>query len=270
MKKILTALTVSLTVLLWFRLVAAEPVKMTWYSGGEKSFRFNPMPDAVNSWKIRLKGVSSARNLWFQFKSNRTGTVHDIKLDSGASGVFNYSYVFKDGPGSYTVFILGNNSGASYQGFCTFTVTSMGTFPANLPEMDISAKILSYADSMMGKTVGRGECWDLIQEGLDRSMADWKRPTDFGIRLDPAKDEIRPGDIVQMYSLTLKYSNRIEYFGLPKHTAIIHKVLSKGKYELIQQNISGKRFVQLGIFDSTRVTAGRYELYRPQAGLILP
>ena len=103
---------------------------------------------------------------------------------------------------------------------------------------------------------------------MDKYSADWKRTTQFGIPLDPDKDEILPGDIVQMYKVKLKHGNKYEYFGLPQHTAIIYKVRGKKDYELAHQNVGTKRYVMKSDFKMKYMYSGSVKFYRPIAGLV--
>jgi hypothetical protein len=125
----------------------------------------------------------------------------------------------------------------------------------------------------MGTTVGRGECWDLAQEALDGCGADWDRPWKFGALLDPAKDEIRPGDIIQFRTVKLVEQlpdggSRWQVIGMPDHTAVIIAVLGPLRYRLAHQNINGKRSVITTEVNLNHATAGKYSVYRPVAGIV--
>jgi hypothetical protein len=147
--------------------------------------------------------------LWFKIEKNG-GSAHDLKLDLSSSSDFDVYYIFKDGPGTYKVTVYGAQSisATSYKGLAQFTVTVTQSRPANIPGFYLNDKVLAFVNARMGQTVGRGECWDVAQEALDSNGADWTRPTQFGIELNPAEDAILPGDIIQFKSVKLRNGPR--------------------------------------------------------------
>lgn len=264
----------KIIILLYFcsTLYAQKFAEILFYTGGESIITLHPIPENVG-YKLRLKGTSRYKNLYFQInrfdKFNRIINQREVRLDLKNSNKFDYYYYLKDGIGRYEIVIFGNDSGAErYAGLCNFFINSYTNIPQNLDELNINNKIIGFVDSVMGKKVGRGECWDLAQAALDYCNADWKRPTYYGIPLDPAKNEIIPGDIIQLYNVRLEYNNKIEYFGLPEHTAIVYKVISKNNFKIAHQNVAGKRFVILSNFNLKYVKTGTMKFYRPVAGLI--
>ncbi len=241
-------------------------VQINYYTGGKEKFELQSIPKNLG-YKIRLTGSSKYKNIWFQI--SKSGKKHDIKLHLENKEKFDYYYYFKDGAGTYKITVFGvNNIRNRYSGLCYFTIQSSTNIPHKLTELKINNKIIEYVDSVMGKKVGRGECWDLAQAALDYYNADWKRTTQFGIPLDPDKDEIIPGDIVQMYNVKLKYENKTEYFGLPQHTAIIYKVYSEKNYEIAHQNVAGKRYMLKSDFKMEYMYSGSVRFYRPISGLV--
>lgn len=251
---------------------AQKFAEILFYTGGKKIITLQPIPENIG-YKLRLRGTSKYKNLYFQINKldefNRIKKQREVRLDLKNSNEFDYYYYLKDGTGRYEIVIFGNNSGAGrYSGLCNFYINSRTNIPQNLAKLNINNKIIEFVNSVMGKKVGRGECWDLAQAVLDYYSADWKRPTYFGIPLNPEKDNIIPGDIIQMYNVRLEYNNKIEYFGLPEHTAIVYKVISKNNFKIAHQNVAGKRFVILSNFNLKYVKTGNVKFYRPVAGLI--
>jgi hypothetical protein len=190
-------------------------------------------------------------------------------------GTFNVRYIIKDGPGTYTITLSGSNQSGShnYQGLGFFTYTVTKLLPNNLLSLELNSKIIEYVNKVMGTTVGRGECWDLAQEALDLNLADWARPTAFGRPLNPESDEIKAGDIIQFRSVKITEHlpggiTKYETLGAPDHTAIVYNVLGKKHYTLAQQNVSGNRSVIKGDINLTKVTGGKYYIYRPVALMI--
>lgn len=150
---------------------------------------------------------------------------------------------------------------------------SLSVFPAKLP--DLNAKVIAFVDKNMGKKVDRGECWDLAAGALAYAEAYFDRSSMktamiYGKELDPEKDEILPGDLIQFKKVKMKWQegNRIyeSALGMPDHTAIVYKVNGKGDYEIAHQNTGdwGKK-VGVSNFRLDRVTKGKLSFYRPVA-----
>lgn len=249
-------------------------VPIQWYTGGAEQIQLQPV--AANSeYRLDLAGSTHLRTLMVKL-AREDGNSRQMSLPVDAQGRFKAGILVKDGPGNYTVTLLGSTqAGAlSFAGLGRFDVRITGTVPADLPGLALNDKVLAYVDSVMGRTVGRGECWDLAQEALDRNGADWTRPLAFGKVLDPARDEIRPGDIIQFRSLRteIRFPNggwQSEALGEPDHTAVIRAVRGAKRFQLAHQNLGGKRFVQLTELDLNHQVSGRFWIYRPVAGLIL-
>ena len=132
------------------------------------------------------------------------------------------------------------------------------------PELNL--KIIEYVNSVMGKKVDRGECWDLANKALTKVKADWDGKFTFGKLLNPKKDSIYPGDIIQYKDVVVKYTEKdIEYTETMKqHTAIVYKVVGKGVYEVAEQNTAyaGKK-VSIGKLNLKNVVKGKVMIYRP-------
>ncbi len=250
--------------------IAAE--RMSYYDAAKNRFRLVPPPLSTDS-AIPLKGMNKYRTVMIQI-AKAGKAPRQLKFTGTESTNFNWIYHVKEGPGLYTVSIFGNDKGGNdFIALCTFTITSKSNQDPKEIEYPINDKILSYALSVTNKTVGRGECWDLAAEALDFYNADWARPFSFGRPVDPKKEPVLPGDIIQMYSLKLVStlpdgSIKTEYFGLPQHTAVVEKVPDTDIYIMLNQNIAGKRFVMRSILDLNHLISGRIEFYRPVAGLI--
>src|SRR4051812_6439423 len=56
----------------------------------------------------------------------------------------------------------------------------------NVP--DLNLKVYSFVKSSLGKKIGRGECWDLAAQALDKAGASWDGQFGFGDKIDPLKD----------------------------------------------------------------------------------
>ena len=118
----------------------------------------------------------------------------------------------------------------------------------------------------MKKKVGRGECWDLAAEALDHAGASWDHKYAFGTVVNPEKEVVFPGDIVQFENVLTrdKSGNVAREEKMPKHTAIIYRVIDKGVYDIAHQNtdITGRK-VGLSRFVLDHVVRGTVTVYRP-------
>ena len=123
----------------------------------------------------------------------------------------------------------------------------------------VNQKILDFSTKSMGKKVDRGECWDLAKFALDYAGAKWEAPFDYGKIVDPKKDTILAGDIIQFEKV--KSSNGISF---PHHTAIVYKVISSGKYLIAHQNFNNIRKVGTLELDLSFVTKGSIKFFRPR------
>ncbi len=143
----------------------------------------------------------------------------------------------------------------------TTTLTSYGqTLPA------LNQKIIDYVATVIGKQVDRGECWDLANRALTDNNAQWDGEYKYGTLLDPKKDQILPGDIIQFEKVKIVYKvgNTTTTEMMPHHTAIVYKVKEPGIYELAHQNtgFSGRK-VGLSDFNINNIVKGRIYIYRP-------
>jgi hypothetical protein len=132
----------------------------------------------------------------------------------------------------------------------------------------LNRAIIDYVNSVMGQQVDRGECWDLANQALTRVNASWDGEYMFGKQVDPNKQKIYPGDIVQFKGVKVEYHDGNTYFteSYKHHTAIVYKVLGKGHFELAHQNtgFSGRK-VGVSDFRISTVKKGKMFFYRPMA-----
>jgi len=142
-------------------------------------------------------------------------------------------------------------------------------FKAGIPELN--TKIVKYLDSVMGKRVDRGECWDLAAGALAYSGAYFDRSSKksvliYGRRVDPRRDEIFPGDLIQFENVKVQWKKRYTTFNesMSHHTAIVYKVNAPGNYQIAHQNTqhTGRR-VGVSNFRLDRMIKGRVMFYRP-------
>ncbi len=136
---------------------------------------------------------------------------------------------------------------------------------------DLNEKIIEYVDTVVGKKVAYGECWDLAAAALDHAGAYLDRGSQksiyiFGKPLKYKKDQIFPGDIMQLENVKLEYTvgNSIHTETMLHHTAIIYKVMDSGHFQLAHQNTSfSGRKVGISEFNMEHMKSGKIIFYRP-------
>ncbi len=137
----------------------------------------------------------------------------------------------------------------------------------------LNKKMVEYIDKVIGRQVDRGECWDLAAAALDYSGAyldrtDEKNIYKFGKAINPLKEDVFPGDIIQFENVTLQYetSNAVYTENMPHHTAIVYKVMGPGHFQIAHQNTSfSGRKVGLSELNLSDVNKGKLIFYRPVA-----
>jgi hypothetical protein len=246
---------------------------INWYTGGDSKLSLAPI-SIDNSPIVVIAGTTSQKTLIVSV-AKKKGSSRSNPIPVAADSSFNIRYLIKDGPGTYIITFSGSEHSGSlnYQGLGFFTHMVTKSLPANLLSLELNGTIIGYVNKVMGTKVGRGECWDLAQEALDQSLADWTRPVRFGRPLNPESDEIKAGDIIQFRSVKITEhlpggATRYESLGSPDHTAIVYKVIGKKHYTVAHQNVRGNRNVITEEINLSKVTGGTYWIYRPVALMI--
>ncbi len=133
-------------------------------------------------------------------------------------------------------------------------------------------EIIEFVNSVIGKKVDRGECWDLANKALLKTGAKWDHKFVYGNLVHPEKDDIFPGDIIQFYGVKMKYNKDKDAYSetMTKHTAIVYKVKERGVYYIAQQNTGGRsgKKVSIGELDLKNVIKGKMKFYRPVKEII--
>lgn len=246
---------------------------ITYYSDARGVFTITPPSDTIQ-YIVILQGSCSLPEIMLQVAKKSSGLpVRNATFRLGGKPKFTFSYLFKEGAGIYEISIFGRKTlvTPNLGGLCSFSIRSTSGMPTDIKGLYINDKVLAYVNGVIGKTIGNGECWDLVQEALDLNGADWVRPLNFGKPLDPENDQINPGDIIQFKSVRLTSSlpgggSLFQNIGTPDHTAVITGVHGKNKYELVQQNSNGKRYVTRSMVDLNNMKSGKYRIFRPVAG----
>lgn len=251
-------------------LCAESASHVTWYSGGESSLKLSSISNSAPG-ELSVSGSTSLKKLLISVSKNGRNA-RSNPLPIAADGSFSVRYLVKDGSGSYTISFYGADSANSLklQGLATTSQDVRSALPVSLQSKAINQAILMSVQQVMGKKVGRGECWDLAQMVLDTNLADWDRPSRFGSAINPESSDIQAGDIIQFKSLVTSEKlpggvTRTHTLGAPDHTAIIYRVLGSRRYTIAQQNANGKRYVSTEDIDLTHIINGSYRIYRPVA-----
>jgi len=130
----------------------------------------------------------------------------------------------------------------------------------------LNKQVIEYVNSVIGKKIDRGECWDLANQALTRIGADWDRQFKFGKPVDPKTETIYPGDMIHFKNVRTKWvvGNTTYTGSADEHTAIVYQVISAGVYKVAEQNTSySGKTVGIGDFDLSHVVKGKVDFYRP-------
>ena len=153
--------------------------------------------------------------------------------------------------------------------FALILILSLASLESELPVLN--AKVVEYLDSVMGKKVDRGECWDLAAGALAYSGAYFDRSskktvTIYGRLLNPKKENILPGDMIQFENVVVQYKKGNSTFTetMNHHTAVVYQVNDQGDFQMAHQNTSkwGKK-VGVSNFNLAHVKKGKVMIYRP-------
>ncbi|MCK4699326.1 MAG: CHAP domain-containing protein [Bacteroidales bacterium] len=134
----------------------------------------------------------------------------------------------------------------------------------NIPELN--KRIIEYVESVIDKQVDRGECWDLAYQALNRFNAQWDGKFQYGKLINPKREPVLPGDIIQFKNVKIKYqiTNTTYTEFMKQHTAIVYKVKHKNVFTIAHQNteFSGRK-VGLSDLNLNDVVKGDVKIYRP-------
>lgn len=143
----------------------------------------------------------------------------------------------------------------------------------NAQEMDLflpplNAQVIQYVNKNIGKTVDKGECWDLAFRALEAANAKHIDTYDFGRELRK-EEEVYPGDIIQFENVKIKIELEMDggymVMDIPHHTGIVYEIKGKLKFRMADQNnqISGKK-VSVNEIDLNKIEKGEFTIFRPE------
>src|SRR5688572_25487234 len=134
----------------------------------------------------------------------------------------------------------------------------------NVPELN--KQLIGYVKTTINTRVGRGECWDLAAAALNRINARWDKKFTFGKEVDPKKECVFAGDIMQFEGVTVRYEKNGYVYEdiMDHHTAIIYDVKDHGDFIMAEQNTSqAGRKVALHPLKLKNIIQGHYKIFRP-------
>jgi hypothetical protein len=139
--------------------------------------------------------------------------------------------------------------------------------PIPMP-VDLNAKVLSYAQSVIGQRILRGECTDLIAEALRLAGAkggsNFSQPGFYVWGQAVSLSSAKAGDIIQ-FSPNAKFvmPNSWTQMGPSGHTAIIESI-NGNVVTLLEQNAPIGGPVRRSTLDLSKIEAGgSFQIFRP-------
>lgn len=130
----------------------------------------------------------------------------------------------------------------------------------------LNERVLEFVEDHFGKRVGRGECWDLAAEALNAAHARWDGRLEYGRLVDHTKEEVLPGDIIQLEEAEFRWEEggAVNGITMPHHTVVVTGIRSQGAFTIAHQNMEGiGRKVGAGELVLSRLIKGRILIYRP-------
>lgn len=254
-----------------------SPATLKYYSAQKENLTLKQLPPARAGRKITLSGTTKYRYVMIQIQSPRgEGAVH---LHPSRKGAFDVDLLFSRGVGNYRLTFFGSQQDVGrLEGIAYLDLNVTASYTATDSALTLGPSIARYIKGTKGSSIGRGECWDAAQSALDRHGAFWKRTFEYGRKIAPDREAVRPGDILQFRELRLESHDVDEQgrkrtrrfnIGNPDHTSIVLEVLAKGRYLVAHQNVNGVRRMLVEELDLNMPRiSGSYDVYRPLAGLV--
>jgi hypothetical protein len=127
---------------------------------------------------------------------------------------------------------------------------------------NVNEKIVKYCKSQMGKTVDRGECWDLVSFALNDAQAKWNNYDIYG-KVYSDQTKIKAGDVLEFHETRFDNPDGT-WFMMGEHYAIVYEVKTGGEIVIVHQNHNNIRKVQTLNLDLDNLTKGEIIFYRPE------
>jgi hypothetical protein len=131
----------------------------------------------------------------------------------------------------------------------------------------LNAKVLSYAQSVIGQRILRGECTDLIAEALRLAGAkggsNFSQPGFYVWGQAVSLGSAKAGDIIQFSpNARFETANSWSQMGPTGHTAIIESI-SGMVVTLLEQNAPFGGPVRRSTLDLSTIKSGSFQVFRP-------
>lgn len=76
---------------------------------------------------------------------------------------------------------------------------------------ELNKQIIAFVKGSLNKKIGRGECWDLAAQALNKVGADWDKNYVFGKEVAYKTECVYPGDIIQFEGIEIEYKRRTSF-----------------------------------------------------------
>ncbi|HNX58050.1 MAG TPA: hypothetical protein PKK43_03055, partial [Spirochaetota bacterium] len=148
---------------------AQSVVDISYYPPGEGKLTVESFPASVD-FSLKVAGSTTQKTLIMRVDKSgaSNASMRKFKIPVSSDGTFGFKWLFKDGAGTYNIIFFGSpqENALSYIGLAYSKIKVTGTVPASYPGLELNEKVIAYVNTVLGKKVGRGECWDLAQEAL--------------------------------------------------------------------------------------------------------
>ena len=118
-------------------------------------------------------------------------------------------------------------------------------------------KIVEFAVQNMGKKIGDGQCWGLVNLAYRHAGIRHRGGYVWGRRIHWQTEGVRPGDIIQFANARYPYAYTDE-----NHTAIILKVAGRSSVKVAHQHWNGIYRVTTTTIPLTYLRSGSQTVYR--------
>ncbi len=125
--------------------------------------------------------------------------------------------------------------------------------------------VVTFCQMNKGRKVGDGQCWALANEamksaGKSRPGSD---PRVWGRVVDPARETVRAGDIVEFENARFRDARMTIITG-SHHTAVVMTGERAGKFLVAEQNFGGGKRVSFREMSLKTRVSGKVVVYRPE------
>ncbi len=125
--------------------------------------------------------------------------------------------------------------------------------------------MVEFCKRNKGRKVGDGQCWALANEAMKaarKSRPGWDLRV-WGKVVNPAREQIRPGDILEFEHARFREKSITVITG-SHHTAVVMTPERNGMFTVAEQNFSGNKRVGFRKMSLKTQVAGKMTVYRPK------